>query len=349
MLYLSIFVIFAVMKHNYLTPAQDKWLKQHPELTATSSMLRRSPWHDYCEPCIYMITLVIEGRKPILGTLSDCDENHSKPWVRLSLQGIAVKDAWHELGKFHPQVRSLSLCIMPDHIHGILYVTERLPRHLGHVINGFKQGCRERIKNRQGGVEYSEAAPRTTQLTPLQWQRGYHDRILTRKGQLATLYQYIDDNPRRLWLKRHHREYFTILKGIEIDDSYYNAMGNIEILKHPFKSVVQCSRSLTETQVEDECLRHLAEAAAGSVLVSPCISAGEKAVMAMAMQLGYPIIVLLNNGFDPLSKPSQRFVDACYTGNALFVAPVERHPQSEKLSRNKCLQLNELAKVIASM
>lgn len=145
------------MKYNYLTPAQDRWLKQHPELTATSSMLRRSPWHDYCEPCIYMITLVIEGRKPILGTLSDCDESHSKPWVKLSPLGEAVKEAWHELGKFHPQVRSLSLCIMPDHIHGILYVTERLPRHLGHVINGFKQGCRERIKNRQGGVEYSEA------------------------------------------------------------------------------------------------------------------------------------------------------------------------------------------------
>lgn len=335
------------MKPKYLSPTQVQWLKRHPELTATGSMLRRSPWHDYCAPCIYMITLVVEGRTPILGTLCDPDGEHKSPWVKLSPQGVAVKEAWHEIPQFHPQVKLLSLCIMPDHIHGILYVTERLPRHLGHLINGFKKGCRDR-------VQLSEAAPRNTQL-PLQttgtlpWQRGYHDRILTHRGQLATLFHYLDDNPRRLWLKRNRREYFTIIKGIEIAGNRYNAMGNLEILKHPFKQAVQCSRSLNETQIEEACINFMSQAASGTVLVSPCISTGEKEIMAMAMQLEYPIIILKNNGFNPMEKPSSRFIDACSSGNVLFIVPTEHHPQSEKLSRDQCLQLNELARIVASL
>lgn len=337
------------MKRSYLSPAQEQWLKRHPELTASGSMLRRSPWHDYCSPCIYMITIVVEGRTPVLGALCDPDESHNEPWVKLSPQGVAVKEAWHEIPQFHPQVKLLSLCVMPDHIHGILYVTDRLPRHLGHVINGFKKGCRDRVQLSEAGVEYSEAAPRTTGLIPLQWQRGYHDRILTHRGQLATLFRYIDDNPRRLWLKRNHKEYFSIIKGVEIAGSHYNAMGNMEILQNPFKCAVQCSRSLDNVQVEESCHRFLSQAACGTVLVSPCISAGEKTIMAMAMQLGYPVIILKNNGFNTMEKPSSRFIDACYSGKALFIAPLEHRPQSEKLSRQLCLQLNELARMIVSL
>ena len=33
------------------------------------SMKRRSPWHDYRAKGIYMLTLVVHGRKPLLGKL----------------------------------------------------------------------------------------------------------------------------------------------------------------------------------------------------------------------------------------------------------------------------------------
>ena len=33
------------------------------------SMKRRAPWHDYREKGTYMLTLVVEGRKPLLGRL----------------------------------------------------------------------------------------------------------------------------------------------------------------------------------------------------------------------------------------------------------------------------------------
>lgn len=354
------FVAFVVMKRDYITPAQKQWLERHPELTPTGSMLRRSAWHDYCNPCIYMLTLVVQDRKPLLGELCGPDDNHSIAWVKKSPLGQEVKKIWNNIPNYYPQVKLLSLCIMPDHIHGILQVKEQLPRHLGHVVNGFKKGCNDVLR---GGVLYSEAVPRTTQhhlgngagnhphpaLGIHLWQQGYHDRIVTRKGQLTTLFRYLNDNPRRLWLKRHRPEYFSIINGVEIAQAKYNAMGNTDIMKNPFKCAVQCSRSLTKAQIEETCIRFLTEASAGTVLVSPCISPGEKAVIAMAMHLGYPVIVLMDNGFNPMSKPSQRFIDACHDGNALFIAPIERHLGGGKITREQCHQLNALAAVIATL
>lgn len=93
-----------------------------------------------------MITIAIEGRKPILGKLvgnPDIKEGEDAPHVILSPMGEAVRDCWMAIPRFHPQIEMMKLCIMPDHIHGILFVHERMEKHLGHVINGFKIGTRK--------------------------------------------------------------------------------------------------------------------------------------------------------------------------------------------------------------
>lgn len=125
-------------------------------------------------------------------------------------------------------------------------------------------------------------------------------------------------------------------------------MGNAQILNAPFKAPVQCSRHLTEPEIEQECIKFLSMASQGTVLVSPCISLGEKTIMAMAMQMGYPVIILRDNGFNPMSKPSSRFIDACADGKALFIAPAVYDPYKNTISRTQCLELNQLAAHIAS-
>ncbi len=51
-----------------------------------------------------------------------------------------------------------------------------------------------------GAVGGSSSAPI---YVPGLWAEGYHDRIVTRYGQIATLKRYITRNPARLWLKYH--------------------------------------------------------------------------------------------------------------------------------------------------
>ena len=54
----------------------------------------------------------------------------------------------------------------PDHIHGILFVKEKIERHLGHVINGFKTGTRQAA--RQLGA-LTAAMPQPTEHPPVKY------------------------------------------------------------------------------------------------------------------------------------------------------------------------------------
>ena len=179
------------------------WYEQHPELVASPSMKRRKDEHDYTSRCIYLVTICTEGRHSLFGELHDADTNHATPWVQPSPLGMSVIDQWSTIGIEQPHIKSLAFQLMPDHVHGILFVTERLPRHLGHYVSRFKSKCTQAMHSMS---VYSETQSRTKTL----WEVGYNDRILTGKGQLQDWVNYLHDNPRRLWTKRNHPEFFTV-------------------------------------------------------------------------------------------------------------------------------------------
>ena len=109
------------------------------------SMLRRRIGHDYESRCMYMITMTVEGRRPLLGRLvgkADAPTGSiDEPRVELTLLGEKVRECWMNIEQYHPQIQAVRLQIMPDHLHGILFVKEKMDYHLGQVINGFKVGC----------------------------------------------------------------------------------------------------------------------------------------------------------------------------------------------------------------
>ena len=189
---------------------------------------------------------------------------------------------------------------------------------------------------------YSETQSRTSTL----WEPNYNDRILAGKGQLERWARYVQDNPRRLWAKRHHREWFTARKGLIIGDIPVTTMGNQFLLDYPSKVVVQCSRRMTEQDIEKACQRYLSLAQGGAILVSACISPGEKRVMKCAFEAGFPQIILLENGFAPMQKPAGRQFDACSEGRLLLVAPWGHHNDRHVITRQQCLALNRLASEI---
>lgn len=310
------------------------WIEAHPELVVKPSMKRRKVGHDYCGVAVYMVTLCIQGRRPVLGTLCGPDSNHRKPWVRPSAIGKAVKQSWHEIPQFHPQVKLLGFQLMPDHVHGIIHVKTPMPRHLGYVIQGFKKGCRDAIKST--GVD-------STTL----WEEGYNDRILQDGGQLDRWIKYLIDNPYRLWTKRNNPDLFLQHTGIIIGTTPVTAMGNRFLLDYPDKVAVKCSRRLTTEEIASERQRFLSMACQGAVLISPCISPGEKDIMGAAFEAGYPIILLLENGFAPYQKPYGRQFDACSQGRLLLIAPWPHHDDHRKITREQCNSLNALTRYIS--
>ncbi len=110
------------------------------------SMKRRGASHDYSSECFYMLTMAVEGRRPLLGRVVGCgdapDGAPDAPHVELTELGDAVRRAWWDISSYYPQVAVVALQVMPDHIHGILYFREQVEGlHLGHVVRGFKAGC----------------------------------------------------------------------------------------------------------------------------------------------------------------------------------------------------------------
>lgn len=99
------------------------------------SMHRRRTGHDYSSRRMYLITMTIEGRRPLLGTLVGTEQDAR---VELSELGRAVQAEWMAVQAHHPEIEALALQIMPDHLHGILFVQQQMDQHLGLAIRGFK-------------------------------------------------------------------------------------------------------------------------------------------------------------------------------------------------------------------
>lgn len=299
------------------------------------SMKRRRVGHDYQSRCIYMVTLVVKERRPLLGTLTG-DGEAIPAIVEPSPLGRAVIQNLVNIPSFYPEIEIWTFQLMPDHLHAIFFVKERIPVHLGKVINGFKVGCNRAYRELVKG-----------DLTGL-WEDGYNDIILDQEGQLQRMKRYILDNPRRLAIKRTHPDLFQVQRNIKAGDFTFAALGNVFLLDAPCLMQVQCTRKLTTQQIHDTVQQFLTHAQNGAVLVSPSISPGEKAVMKAAFEYGFPVIVLQENGFAPLAKPGGRRFNACAEGRLLLLAPWEHHNDKRVIKRSQCLDLNEMARTICT-
>ena len=344
------------------------------------SMKRRSTWHDYCHRGLYMLTLEVQDRQPLLGILV-CDDHG--PHINLSTLGrTIVADELPKISRFYPMVEVWRICMMPDHIHMIVRVKEDMPagHHLGQVVRGFKTGCSRAWWNLgggeaprtethrlgtspvgstaresahvHGGVTVASASPEASSDAGhsqrlVLFAPGYNDRILLQAGQLDRWKAYLDDNPRRLWVKRQNPQLFTVMSQMEIAGHRCQCVGNRFLLDVPDKVAVIYHRRYSEEELSRLRVEWLTCGERGGVLVSAAIHSIERAVIRMAKERGYRVIDLMENGFPPLYKPIGEDFDACAEGRLLQISPWEYHMERHIITRAQCLELNAMAEAIA--
>ena len=319
-------------------------------------MKRRKPWHDYHRKGTYMVTLVVEGRRPVLGKLvmSAGEQDTS---VELTALGKTIRnEEVQKIAAIYKMVEVWKLCIMPDHIHMIVRIKEDLPegKHLGHIVAGFKGGCSRAwwrmnrpCADAQGVVAATDAQGVVAAGMPSLFERGYNDLILLNDSQLDNWKHYLDDNPRRLAIKRLHPDFFTTLNYIDIAEWHCQIVGNRFLLDIPQKVAVIVHSAYSDKEYAEYKKEWLACGEAGGILVSAAIATREKEVMREAMNRGYRIIFVRENGFPPLYKPSGESFDACSNGRLLQICPWEYHMERRIISREQCLMLNRLTEEIA--
>ena len=355
------------------------------------SMKRRSPWHDYHGRGTYMLTLVVDGRMPLLGRLEGRVDarpgDGDAPKVMLSELGTAiVTEEIPKINRYYPQVEVWKVCIMPDHIHMIVRVKEDLSggqameslgtgargglasdmkkemspnaekkmgpdaekemmakrgkemESLGMVVKGFKLGC-NRAYRRIYGIKKMTGKGL--------FELGYNDKILLHDGQLTGWKKYLDDNPRRLMVKRMNPGLFTVMLNKMVAGHRCQMVGNCFLLDIPDKVAVIVHRRYSEGELARLRKEWLACGERGGVLVSAAISTKEKEILREAMNRGYRIVLLRENGFPRLYKPCGESFNACSKGLLLQISPWEYHMEKKTITREQCLELNEMAERIA--
>ena len=329
------------------------------------SMKRRTSWHDYSRKGTYMLTLVVRDRMALLGALKGNLEGEMAPYVEYSALGRAiVQEEQKKINRYYPQVEVWKLCVMPDHLHMIVRVKEDLPKgkHLGAVVRGFKVGCSRAWWRVEGwwepeGKTSGTVVASVTSVSPegvscklpLLFEEGYNDKILLHEGQLDNWKHYLDDNPRRLMMKRRNPDLFTVLTDLEVAGERCKVVGNRFLLNIPDKVAVIVHRRYSDDEIGQLRGEWLECGERGGVLVSAAISPKEKEIMREAMSRGYNIILLRENGFPKLYKPSGEAFDACAKGLLLQISPWDFHYEKRVITRTQCLYLNSMAERIVGV
>ena len=257
---------------------------------------------------------------------------------------------------------------------------------LGAIIRDFKAQCTKawRRMNQPVLADYLESKETQARLARMSrkqreafyqqqgilplFDNDYDDTVCFREGQTDNAIQYVHDNPRRLALRCANPQLFTLRQEVQAGGFCCTTLGNQFLLDYPMKGVVQCSRRLTQQEIDRQKEQCIAEAERGTVFVTAAISEGEKQISRALREAGYPLIVLLENGFPKETdthykyfKPQGVYFEACAIGQLLLIEPNAEMFESKDIEkavfekagviphetqRYRFLALNELAKSI---
>ena len=166
------------------------------------------------------------------------------------------------------------------------------------------------------------------------WQQDaayYHERILHAPGQLNRMINYVKDNPRRLWLKKNNPDLFRLHRHTEMCGLSFTSLGNHFLLDWHDNQTVEMPRNATVEQVQKRLQLAMAAAQNGAVTYTAAISKGEQLIARTLRKQGYPLVVLLSDGFPKEGSPHERFYkpggiyfEACSKGQLLLLEPTEQ-------------------------
>jgi REP element-mobilizing transposase RayT len=151
--------------------------------------------YDYSKEGVYFLTLCTKDRACLFGDIADGK-------MRLNKAGEIVKKCWNDIPSHFQHVSLDEFIIMPNHIHGIVFVgaNSYSPPHMdqntgkegfspkrgtaktiGSVVRGFKIGV---TKWMRFNTSIHDA-----------WQRNYWEHIVRNEEELNSIREYIQYNP----------------------------------------------------------------------------------------------------------------------------------------------------------
>ena len=164
--------------------------------------------YDYSREGAYFVNMCTYNRACIFGQIVDGE-------MMINEFGKIIKSVWSDLPRHYPDIKLDVFAIMPNHIHGIIFIVgagfkpaptgkNRAKCHpLSEIIRGFKTFSARRIneiRNLSGAHV---------------WQRNYYEHIIRNEGELNRIREYIVNNPARWQFDRENPNRIIVGAGLK--------------------------------------------------------------------------------------------------------------------------------------
>lgn len=319
---------------------------------------------------IYHLTFVVSGRRPLLGEVvgasavgmsagnqsmdicamandgGSVEEKARMAWVKLTPYGKAVDDMLRHYDEAHEGIAVCQRIVMDDHLHVVLWVkkpqystVQHRPQSILQIAYGMRiqfthmaqdMGVWPKGVRVEGALHAEKGAGHTFEKQFV--------RTLSRKGQLRSMIDYVALNPYRKFMVRQNPELFTLHKDTEVKGLHFRSMGNHWMLDWPERQVVECSRDISEEDLQCLMKQVMQRAEVGAITYTAAMSKGEQRIARAVREAGCPLVVLLLEGFPPAGSDSERYYkpggvyfEICKNGKLLLLEANESSYANDEL------------------
>ena len=159
--------------------------------------LNRLKSYDYSKEGYYFVTICTKNRQENFGNIEDGE-------MVLNKFGEITEKCWYDLPNHYLNSRLDEFVIMPNHVHGIVVIVDRVgnglkpfPTKQNHglseIIRGFKTFSSRRINELQDKFKF-------------QWQKSFYDHVIRNEKSLSEIRKYIQENPMKWHLDKNNPE-----------------------------------------------------------------------------------------------------------------------------------------------
>ena len=125
-----------------------------------------------------------------------------------------------------------------------------------------------------------------------------------------------------------HPDLFTMRKDTVVRGLRFRSMGNLWLLDWPERQMIECSRSESPADWQTKLQQALFRSKQGAITYTAAISRGEQYIARKIRECGWPLVILLKDGFpqegsegERFFKPGGLYFDTCASGHLLLLEP----------------------------
>ncbi len=195
----------------------------NPEIHKRKSI--RLKGYDYSCADLYFITICTKNKEPLFGDIDNAK-------MIFSDGGNIAQRCWQDIPKHYPETKLYEYIIMPNHVHGIIQITnenvgacprvQRRVQNFEPFHNKTLQHDSPKNNHPSKANQYQKVIPKSigsiirgfkigvtkwfrqnTEIHSI-WQRGFYERIIRNEQAYFKISEYINDNPLTWQKDRYH-------------------------------------------------------------------------------------------------------------------------------------------------